>query len=215
MSTATETPAQHGLAAHSHGAGAEPDTSARSALDRFASFDVDAHPVPRGREEEWRFTPMSRLLGLHDDAPLDGSDYSVAVDADPRVAARSVSADESRRGTSTYVPVDRPSARAWASAEKVFAVDIPRDTEIEQPAVIKLTGASAERGAAGWSRRACRLFRRQGLGVSLARYAQKRSRHRRRTDGPVLACQALLSGFLSLLLAGFGLHLLVPLTRFH
>jgi Fe-S cluster assembly protein SufD len=149
MSTATDTPAQHGLGAHSHGAGAEPDTSARSALDRFASFDVDAHPVPRGREEEWRFTPMSRLLGLHDDAPLDGSDYSVAVDVDPRVTAQSVGAADSRRGTSTYVPVDRTSARAWAAAEKVFAVDIPRDTEIEQPAVIKLTGASAERGAAG------------------------------------------------------------------
>ncbi|NDL55589.1 Fe-S cluster assembly protein SufD [Phytoactinopolyspora mesophila] len=149
MSTATDTPAQHGLGAHSHGAGTEPDSSARSALDRFASFDVNAHPVPRGREEVWRFTPMSRLRGLHDDAPLDGGDYSVAVDVDPRISAQSVGADDSRRGTSTYVPVDRPSARAWAAAEKVFAVDIPRDTVIEQPAVIKLTGASAERGAAG------------------------------------------------------------------
>ena len=26
---------------------------------------------PTGREEIWRFTPLKRLRGLHDDAPLD------------------------------------------------------------------------------------------------------------------------------------------------
>ena len=26
-------------------------------------------PVPTGREEEWRFTPLTRLRGLHDAAP--------------------------------------------------------------------------------------------------------------------------------------------------
>lgn len=149
MSTATDSPAQHGLTGHSHGAGSEQDSSTRSALDRFASFDIADHPVPQGREEEWRFTPMSRLRGLHDDAPLDGGDYTVAVDADPRVTAESVSADDSRKGSSTYVPVDRPSARAWASAEKVFAVDIPREVELEQPTVVRLTGTSADRGSAG------------------------------------------------------------------
>jgi Fe-S cluster assembly protein SufD len=92
---------------------------------------------------------VNRLRGLHKDATLDGSDYSVAVDADPRVTTASIGADDARKGTSTYVPVDRPSARAWAAAEKIFAVDIPRDEVIEQPTVIRLTGSSAERGAAG------------------------------------------------------------------
>ncbi|WP_129663033.1 Fe-S cluster assembly protein SufD [Phytoactinopolyspora endophytica] len=146
MSTATETPAQHGLAAHSHGAGTK---SVKGALDRFASFDVAEHPVPRGREEVWRFVPMNRLRGLHEDAALDGGDYTVSVDADPRVTAASVGAEDSRKGTSTYVPVDRPSARAWEAVEKIFAVDIPRDTVVDQPTLIRLTGSSAERGAAG------------------------------------------------------------------
>src|SRR5690606_11114479 len=122
--------------------------AAEGALDRLASFDVDAHEVPRGREEEWRFTPMSRLRGLHDDTPLDGS-VDVSVDADPKVAVTTVGADDPRRGTSTYVPVDRPSARAWASAEKVVAVDVPADTVVDQPTVLTLTGRSAEQGAAG------------------------------------------------------------------
>ena len=30
------------------------------------SFDVADFPVPHGREEEWRFTPLERLSGLHD-----------------------------------------------------------------------------------------------------------------------------------------------------
>ncbi len=138
--------AQHGLVEHSHGAGAEAE---EGALDRFSSFDVDAHVTPKGREEEWRFTPISRLRGLHDDAALDGGDIDVAVEGDPNVSVTTVGADDPRRGTSTYVPVDRPSARAWASAEKVLAVEVPADTVVEQPTVLKLTGRSSEQGAAG------------------------------------------------------------------
>ncbi|AYY12940.1 Fe-S cluster assembly protein SufD [Actinobacteria bacterium YIM 96077] len=149
MSTATETPAQHGLTAHSHGAAADEKGSAQSALDRFASFDVADHPVPHGKEEEWRFTPMSRLRGLHDDAALDGGDVAVSVDADPQVTVETVGADDPRRGTSSYVPVDRPSARAWEAAEKVLAVDIPVEAEIERPTFVQLSGSSAEQGAAG------------------------------------------------------------------
>src|SRR5690625_2960414 len=87
MSTATTEPEQHGLTAHSHGAGALPEPGS---LDRFASFDIEAHEVPHGREEDWRFTPMSRLRRLHDDAPIDGSDYTIGVDADEQVTAASV-----------------------------------------------------------------------------------------------------------------------------
>jgi Fe-S cluster assembly protein SufD len=139
-------PGQHGLTAHSHGVGATPEPGA---LDRFSSFNIDDHPVPRGREEDWRFTPIPRLRKLHDDAPLDGADYTVDVDADPAVTTASVGADDSRKGSSTYVPVDRVSARAWDAAEKVFTVDIPADADIAKPTVITLTGGSAERGAAG------------------------------------------------------------------
>ena len=42
------------------------ETSDRVAshLHPEGSFDVDAHPVPTGREEIWRFTPLKRLRGL-------------------------------------------------------------------------------------------------------------------------------------------------------
>ena len=31
-----------------------------------ASFDPADHPIPTGREEAWRFTPLRSLRGLHD-----------------------------------------------------------------------------------------------------------------------------------------------------
>lgn len=146
MTIAQTEPGQHGLTAHSHGAGAAPEPGA---LDRFASFNVDDHPVPQGREEEWRFTPTARLRKLHADAPLNSDVGAVEIDADPAVATASVGADDRRKGSSTYVPVDRPSARAWHAAEKVFTVDIPAEADIAKPTVITLTGSSAEHGAAG------------------------------------------------------------------
>ncbi|MBB5789582.1 Fe-S cluster assembly protein SufD [Jiangella mangrovi] len=139
--------AQHGLTEHSHGAGA-PDHGG-SAFDTVASFDVADHVVPHGREEEWRFTPMARLRGLHDDTPLDGHDYEVSVDADPRVVVETVEATDPRRGSSGYVPNDRASARAWAEADKVLAITVPADVVAEKPTVVRLRGLSAEKAAAG------------------------------------------------------------------
>ena len=39
-----------------------------SHLNPVGSFDVADHPVPTGREEIWRFSPLKRLRGLHGDA---------------------------------------------------------------------------------------------------------------------------------------------------
>ena len=44
-----------------------------SHLHPEGSFDVDDHPVPNGREEIWRFTPLKRLRGLHADASFETS----------------------------------------------------------------------------------------------------------------------------------------------
>ncbi len=39
-----------------------------SHLHPVGSFDLSDHPVPTGREEVWRFTPLKRLRGLQADA---------------------------------------------------------------------------------------------------------------------------------------------------
>ncbi len=145
--------AQHGLTEHSHGLGAAKGGQGGSSLHKFASFDVDAHPVPRGREEDWRFTPMARLRGLHDDASLDGHDYEVTIDADPSVGVESIAVGDPRfaalRGSSGYVPIDRPSARAWAAADKVLTITVPAERVAERPTYVRLRGLSHEKAATG------------------------------------------------------------------
>jgi Fe-S cluster assembly protein SufD len=126
------------------------DSSAvASHLHPPGSFDPADHPVPNGREEVWRFTPIKRLRELHADRPLDGSDYTVDVSADPVVETGAVASDDRAKGLSGYVPVDRVSARAWQAAEKTFVVTIPREQAAAEPTIVTLRGAGVASAAAG------------------------------------------------------------------
>jgi len=61
-----------------------------SHLHPEGSFDIADHVVPTGREEVWRFTPLKRLRGIHQDAPLDGHSFTVEVHAADGVTAEAV-----------------------------------------------------------------------------------------------------------------------------
>ena len=120
-----------------------------SHLHPEGSFDLADHPVPTGLEEIWRFTPLKRLRGLHQDTALDGDDFTVEVDAAPGVTAVSVPVADSARGVSGYVPVDRVSARAWAAATSVFEITVPADAVVEEPTTLHLRGGGIDQAAAG------------------------------------------------------------------
>lgn len=120
-----------------------------SHLHPEGSFVVEDHAVPTGFEEIWRFTPLKRLRGLHQDTPLDGEDFKVEVDAAEGVTAVSVPVEDSARGASGYVPVDRVSARAWEAARSVFEVTIPANAVVDEPTTIRLHGESLDKAAAG------------------------------------------------------------------
>jgi Fe-S cluster assembly protein SufD len=120
-----------------------------SHLHPVGSFDPADHAVPSGLEEVWRFTPLKRLRGLHDDAALTSDAYRLQVDADPAVTVESVGSDSPVKGSSGYVPADRVSARAWAAADTVFNVVIPREAVVEKPTVISFHGLDAEKAGAG------------------------------------------------------------------
>jgi Fe-S cluster assembly protein SufD len=143
---------QHGFnVAHGHGGEHARSSGAHrgSSLHRFASFDVDAHRVPTGREEEWRFTPLRRLRGLHDAAPFGEWHHALTIDAAPEVDVQLTGPDDPRRGASGYVPVDRVSARAWANADTTLTVTIAKETTASRPTVITVDGKGLEPYAAG------------------------------------------------------------------
>ncbi len=91
------------------------------------SFDVADHVVPTGREEVWRFTPLKRLRGIHQDAPLDGHRFEVGRAGGSRRERRRSSATR-RAAPPGLVPPDRVSARRVGGDQgRCFLVDVPKE----------------------------------------------------------------------------------------
>ncbi|MCT9932784.1 Fe-S cluster assembly protein SufD [Planotetraspora sp. A-T 1434] len=114
-------------------------TKPLSTLHERSSYDVEDFAVPTGREEEWRFTPLSRLKGLHNGTAAASGDVVVEVDAAPEVTVETVGRDDPRLGRA-YVPADRVSAQAYASFEKATVVTVPREAVTSRPTVVSLRG---------------------------------------------------------------------------
>jgi Fe-S cluster assembly protein SufD len=122
---------------HAHGAGV---VRPKSRLHQDGSTEVEDFPVPTGREEEWRFTPLRRLRGLHEaTAPVAEGKVLVHVDAAPGVEVETVGRDDRRIG-SAGKPTDRVSARAQASVAAATVVTVPAELRTERPTRIALRG---------------------------------------------------------------------------
>jgi Fe-S cluster assembly protein SufD len=120
-----------------------------SHLHPQGSFDVPDHPVPTGREEIWRFTPLKRLRDLHADAVFtDGAVRVVWEDAAASLV-QPLDGDGARmlRGLSGLVPNTRFAARVLAEVPDTLLVDIPAEAELEQPVMIDVDGVSTEAAA--------------------------------------------------------------------
>jgi Fe-S cluster assembly protein SufD len=122
------------------------ETAPVSSLHSSGSADPDSFPVPGGREEEWRFTPLRRLRKLHADAPL-GTDGPGAAGIELRVeAAPEIYVERSRLSpdTAQFLPTDRVSARAFAAATEATVVTVPKDTTASAPTYLRVTGTDAD-----------------------------------------------------------------------
>ena len=110
------------------------------------SFDPADHVVPTGREEEWRFTPLNRLRGLHDgkaDAPgAAQGKVVVEVDAAPELLVETVSRDDARLGR-TGAPQDRVAAQAWVGFERATVLTVPGRTR--RPRAPSTIGSTSRR----------------------------------------------------------------------
>ncbi|MEW2496334.1 Fe-S cluster assembly protein SufD [Streptomyces nodosus] len=104
------------------------------------SFDVADFPVPHGREEEWRFTPLERLRGLHDGtAVANGGGVKVTVEAPAGVTVETVGRDDARLGRAG-TPVDRVVAQAYSAFEQAGVVTVPKETVLTEPIRIAVQG---------------------------------------------------------------------------
>ncbi|KQX13341.1 Fe-S cluster assembly protein SufD [Streptomyces sp. Root431] len=104
------------------------------------SFDVADFPVPHGREEEWRFTPLARLRGLHDGtAVASGEGVKVEIEAPEGVTVETVGRDDERLGKAGK-PVDRVAAQAYSSFEKASVVTVAKEAVLTEPIRIAVHG---------------------------------------------------------------------------
>lgn len=97
-------------------------------------------PVPHGREEEWRFTPLERLRGLHDGtAVATGTGVKVDVQAPEGVTVETVGRDDARIGKAG-TPVDRIAAQAYSAFEKAGVITVPKETVLTEPIRVAVHG---------------------------------------------------------------------------
>lgn len=112
-----------------------------SHLHPEGSFDVEAHEVPTGREEIWRFTPLKRLRALHADAPFGGSLKVYGHLSDGVTVTEGV---DGLLGVSGFVPTDRVAARAAAATPTSTVVDIAADAVVDNAIMFEVRGDQVE-----------------------------------------------------------------------
>ena len=128
-------------------AGAHTDSAAtmvpnQSRSERTTSYAVADFPLPTGREEEWRFTPVDRLGELfRDEATGACLEWSQSLPDGVTLGTASL---EEWRASGAPAPSDRAAAVAAAHSGGVALLDVPADAELTEPVRIRLTGTEHE-----------------------------------------------------------------------
>ncbi|MGH3586132.1 MAG: Fe-S cluster assembly protein SufD [Pseudonocardia sp.] len=127
--------------AHSHafGQGIVPQGSR---AERVTSFDLADVPVPSGREEEWRFSPVARLQPLFGEDLGAGGVLTTVVEA-PEVKVEIVAHDDARLGTAGK-PGDRTAVTAWNGAAEATVVTIPAEAVATDVTSVRIEGVTKD-----------------------------------------------------------------------
>ncbi|HLT12192.1 MAG TPA: SufD family Fe-S cluster assembly protein, partial [Micromonosporaceae bacterium] len=118
------------------------ESSVASHLHPEGSFDVADHPVPTGREEVWRFTPVKRLAPLFAGEPSDGH-LTWKYQVPEGVTVSELGTQEAIR-LGVGKPLDRLAALAVANSGGAVFIDIEAERELREPLVFQLTGENPE-----------------------------------------------------------------------
>ena len=115
-----------------------------SPAERFTSRDPEAFELPRGREEEWRFTPVRRLRPILEGASADPDAAVRGAEVPAPARVRPIGPDDELWGI-TAQPPDRAAAVTWQQATAGRAVEIPAGAQLADPIVLTVTGTAGKR----------------------------------------------------------------------
>jgi Fe-S cluster assembly protein SufD len=128
---------------HSHGGGVGIPDSSRAG--RLTSYKLADFKPLTGMEEDWRFTPLKRLRGLHTEV-LNGAAPAVSVTAPDSVTVETVGREDRRIG-SAAIPEDRVSANAWENFTEATVITVPSEVQVDGEVSVLLTGQGTEASA--------------------------------------------------------------------
>ncbi|UZX03390.1 Fe-S cluster assembly protein SufD [Arthrobacter sp. CDRTa11] len=128
---------------HSHGGGVGIPDSSRAG--RLTSYNLADFKPLTGLEEDWRFTPLKRLRGLHSEV-LAGAAPAVTVSGPDRIQVETVARGDKRIG-SAGIPEDRVSANAWENFSEATVITVPAEFEADTEISVLITGQSTEAAA--------------------------------------------------------------------
>jgi Fe-S cluster assembly protein SufD len=111
----------------------------KSRAERTASFDVADFPVPNGREEEWRFTPVKKLRGLLETGATGKLRWETVL---PEGVTLSTIPAAQAQELGVLPPQDRAAVVA-ADVDTVTLLDIPAEAELAEPIRVRLVGDDA------------------------------------------------------------------------
>ena len=114
---------------------------AKDHAPRVLSRDPADFPVPTGREEEWRFTPLRRFARLIEGAT--STEHLAWTSETPVGVVIDELASDDPALLGLPLPVDRLSALAVANADGAVRVTIP-ESAASEPVVLRLRGDSAD-----------------------------------------------------------------------
>jgi Fe-S cluster assembly protein SufD len=113
--------------------------------DRFQSTNPEDFPVPYGRDEDWRFTPLRRLRGLQNGSAAPAARQQIDIDTAGQsgITVSELPMDDERVGRAG-LPVDRPAAESWANCQVADHVLIDPETSLDEPVTVTVTGVGED-----------------------------------------------------------------------
>ncbi len=114
-----------------------PKKPADARVQRTLSRDPGAFSTLTGREEDWRFTPLARLRGLHDGTASVTGVLDVTVTAPDGVTVETIGPEHELVGTA-LVPADKPAALAMRDFKEGQLIRV--SGELTEPVLVRLVG---------------------------------------------------------------------------
>ncbi len=118
--------------------------------DVFSSFNVEDFTVPHGKDEEWKFTPLRKLRGLHNGTAAEPVAASISVETAGQdgVAVDVVKRDDERLG-GAGAPTDRVAAQAYSNFDDAHIVTFAKNSVSKEPVVIDIDGPGEDKVSYG------------------------------------------------------------------